>query len=131
MNIHKSCTINAPRDAVWAALTDPETIMRWGAGPALMAAVPGFEFSLWNGDIHGKVLEVDPGRSMLQEWYGGDWEAPSLVSFALIEEPEGATRLELENTGVPHADGADIDAGWDDYYLRPIKELLEGGDSRA
>jgi activator of HSP90 ATPase len=126
MNIRKSYTIDAPRDAVWAALTDPETIARWGGGPAVMAAAPGFEFSLWDGDIHGKVIEVDPGRSMLQEWYGGEWESPSLASFALIEEPGGATRLELENTGVPDADGADIDTGWDDYYLGPIKALLEG-----
>ena len=29
------------------------------------------------------------------------------------------------------ADGADIDAGWGDYYLGPIKELLEGSDSGA
>jgi hypothetical protein len=26
---------------------------------------------------------------------------------------------------VPAADAADIDAGWDDYYLGPLKALLE------
>ena len=37
-----------------------------------------------------------------------------------------ATRLDLEHTGVPDAEAADFDAGWDDYYLGPMKELLEG-----
>jgi uncharacterized protein YndB with AHSA1/START domain len=126
VDIRKSYVIGAWRGAVWAALTDPATIERWGGGPATMSAVPGFEFGLWGGDIHGTVLEVDPGRSMLQEWFGGDWDCPSLARFTLTEQPEGSTLLELENTGVPDDAGADIDSGWDEYYLGPIRTLLEG-----
>lgn len=125
MDIRKTYVIEAPRDAVWAALTDPETIERWGGGPVVMAAAQGFEFGLWGGDIHGTVLEVDPGRSMLQEWFGGDWDSPSLARFTLTEQPDGSTLLQLENTSVPDDAGADIDSGWDEYYLGPIKTLLE------
>jgi uncharacterized protein YndB with AHSA1/START domain len=125
MDIHKSYVIDAPRDAVWAALTDPETIERWGGGPVVMAAVPGFAFQLWDGGIHGTVLEVDPPNSTVQEWYGGEWPAPSIARFTLTTLPNGKTWLELENTGVPDDEGADIDSGWDEYYLGPIKTLLE------
>jgi activator of HSP90 ATPase len=125
MDIRKSYVIDAPAAAVWAALTEPKIIERWGGGPAVMAAKPGFEFSLWGGDIHGTVIAVAPGRSMLQEWFGGDWDAPSTALFSLTSNPHGGTRLDLENKNVPADDGADIDAGWDDYYLGPIKALLE------
>lgn len=125
MDIDKVYVIDAPREAVWKALTDPGSIERWGAGPAAMAAEPGFDFELWGGDIHGTVLEVDPGVSMLLEWYGGDWDAPSLASFTLSDMPGAGTRVELQNTGVPEDEAADIDAGWDDFYLGPIKALLE------
>ena len=107
MDIHKSYIIAAPREAVWVALTQPEAIESWG------------------GDVHGTVVEVDPGFSMLQEWYSGDWDAPSLATFTLSDEPGGGTRLELDNTDVPDHEAADVDAGWDDYYLSPIKKLLE------
>ena len=125
MDIHKSYVIAAPREAVWVALTQPEAIGRWGGGPAIMSADPGFEFEFWGGDVHGTVVEVDPGFSMLQEWYSGDWDAPSLATFTLSDEPGGGTRLELDNTDVPDHEAADVDAGWDDYYLSPIKKLLE------
>jgi uncharacterized protein YndB with AHSA1/START domain len=125
MDIHKVYVIEAPRDAVWAALTDPTVIERWGGGPVVMSAEAGCAFEFWGGDIHGTVLEVDPGHAMLQEWYGGDWDTPSLVRFTLTEDPDGATRLELEHTGVPSAEAASFDAGWDDYYVGPLKAMLE------
>ena len=131
MDIRKDYTIDAPRDAVWAALTDPEVIERWGGGPAVMAAAPGFAFSMWGGDIHGKVVEVDPGRLMVQEWYGGAWPSPSIARFTLSDEPGGGTRVELLNTGVPDAEAADIDTGWDDYYMGPLANLLEEGEDEA
>lgn len=128
MDIRKTYVIAAPTDKVWAALTDPDVIERWGGGPADMAAEPDFAFSLWGGSIFGTVVDVDPGRSMVQEWYGGNWDAPSIARFTLTAEA-GGTRLDLENTGVPDEDASDIDAGWDDYYLGPVKALLEGAKS--
>ena len=125
MDIRKAYVIDAPAAAVWTALTDPDVIERWGGGPADMAAEPDFAFSLWGGSIFGTVIEVDPLRSMVQEWYGGNWDDPSIARFTLSADPGGGTLLELENTGVPDEDAADIDAGWDDYYLGPIKALLE------
>jgi len=125
MDIRKTYVINAPAGTVWKALTDPKVIERWSGGPADMSAEPGSTFALWDGSIFGTVVEVDPGHSMVQEWYGGNWDAPSIARFTLSADPSGGTRLEFENTGVPDADAVDIDAGWDDYYLGPIRELLE------
>jgi len=127
VEIHKSYDIAAPREAVWAALTNPAVIEKWGGGPAIMAAMPGFKFEFWGGDVHGTVREADPDSCMTQDWFGGDWPAPSFVRFTLSDTPSGGTLLELENKGVPTEDEADIDAGWDDYYLGPIKALLEDG----
>jgi uncharacterized protein YndB with AHSA1/START domain len=125
MDIHKTYNIKASRDAVWAALTDCDVIDRWGGGPCVMAAAPGSEFEFWGGDIHGTVLAAEPGVSMVQEWYGGDWERPSVARFTLEAQPNGTTKLELEHTGVPDAEAADFDAGWDDYYLGQLKAYLE------
>lgn len=129
MDIRKTYVIDATREAVWTALTDPKAIERWSGGPADMSAESGSTFSLWDGSIFGTVIEVVPGRSMLQEWYGGNWDAPSLARFTLSDDTGGGTRLELENTGVPDEDAPDIDAGWDEYYLGPLKTLVEVGKS--
>ena len=125
MDIHKTYFIDAPAESVWAALTQPAVIDSWGGGPSVMAAEPGFEFQLWGGDIRGTVLEVDAGRLLVEEWYSGEWATPSIARFIVRAEPDGGTRLALLHTGVPEADAADIDAGWDEYYLGPIQTLLE------
>ena len=125
MDIHKTYFIDAPAEKVWAALTEPLVIDRWGGGPSKMAAEPGFEFSFWGGDIHGTVVEVEPGKLLVEEWFSGEWSSPSIARFIVHAEPDGGTRLALLQTDVPDADAPDIDTGWDEYYLGPIQSLLE------
>jgi len=122
--ITKEYQIRAPIEKVWQALVSPEKINKWGAGKAKMSEKEGEEFSLWSGDIHGKNVEVVPGKKLIQEWYGGDWPKPSKAIFTLTER-EGKTILKLEHTGVPEKEHDAIDQGWDDYYLGPIKKFLE------
>ncbi len=122
--IEKSYSIQAPVAAVWRALVDPAVIEQWGAGPARMDDQVGTAFQLWGGDIYGKNVESEPGKRLVQEWYAGDWPAPSIAAFTLREEA-GGTKLDLLHTVVPDEEHESIAAGWDEYYLGPIKSLLE------
>lgn len=122
--IKKVYKISAPADQVWKALVDHEVINKWGGGPSKMDSKVDFEFSLWGGDIYGKNIEVIAQKKLVQEWFGGDWPKPSIVTFDLKSEENG-TILELEQIDVPQEDVDDIDQGWDDYYLGPMKEMLE------
>jgi activator of HSP90 ATPase len=124
MDITKSYLIEAPLDEVWQALVDPEVIETWSGSAAQMNAAPGSAFSLWEGDIFGTVVSAEPPTNLVEEWYGGDWAKPSIAAFSLTAE-RGGTRLTLTHSGVPEDEVADFDAGWDDYYLGPLKELLE------
>jgi len=120
--------IKADFEKVWDALVNPKTIEKWGAGPAVMSSEVGFEFSLWGGDIWGKNLEViNPKKGekkLVQEWYGGEWETPSIVSFKL-NAGNGYTEVILDHENVPKDEVQDISAGWNDYYLGAIKKYLE------
>ena len=126
MDLKKSYFIGAPPEDVWRALTDPAVIEAWGGGPAEISAAPGSAFSLWGGDIHGTVTEAEPQVRLVQEWWGGpDWKTASQATFELEAEGDG-TLLTLVHTGVPDDAAGDFDAGWDDYYLGPLRDLLEG-----
>jgi activator of HSP90 ATPase len=122
--IKKIYEISAPIEQVWRALVDSKIIDEWGGGPSVMNEKIGTEFQLWGGDIHGKNIEVIKGKKLVQEWFEGDWPNPSIVKFILRTE-NSQTILELEHTSIPDKDINDIDRGWDDYYLGPIKEMLE------
>lgn len=48
---------------------------------------------------------------------------PSKVTFTIKKDQNG-TILELEQINVPDEQFEDIDIGWDEYYLGPMKEVL-------
>jgi len=122
--IKQEYLIKAPIEKVWQALTEPKEIDMWGGGPAKMKAEENYEFSLWDGDIHGKNIKVAKGKTLKQEWYSGKWQKPSIVTFDLSEK-SGKTTVKLVHTDVPEDEKKSISDGWKDFYMGPLKKLLE------
>jgi uncharacterized protein YndB with AHSA1/START domain len=116
--------IKASLDQVWQALVDPKVIDDWGGGPAKMEARLGTSFEFWGGDIHGTNTKVVKEKELVQEWISGDWPEPSIVTFTLEPEGEGA-KVVLVHEKVPDSEADDIRDGWRQYYLGPMKEYLE------
>jgi len=122
--VKQTYEINAPVDKVWDALINPNQIEKWGGGPAEMNDQEGSEFKLWGGDIYGKNIKVIKNKMLVQEWIEGDWDKPSIVTFNL-NDSDGKTTVELIHTDIPDNQAKDIEEGWRDYYMIPLKELVE------
>ncbi len=116
--------INAPIEKVWEALINPEEIEKWGGGPAKMEALEGTKFSLWGGDVYGTNIEVELYKKLVQEWYGGKWEEPSILTFKL-QKAGNTTKIGLLHENVPDGEYKDIEQGWKDYYMGPLKNYVE------
>jgi len=123
-SLDKNYEIKAELEEVWQALVDPKIIEEWGAGPAEMSDEVGFRFKLWDGDIWGKNIKVEKNKKLVQEWFSGKWDQPSVVEFVLNYE-DGVATLNLKHSSIPDGEFEDISNGWDDYYIGPMKELLE------
>ena len=89
-----------------------------------MIAKPGTEFSLWGGAIVGKNLEFEEGKKLVQQWYFGEQETPSIVTIKLHEHKQG-TSVELRHTNIPDEDFEDITEGWVDTYFASLIEFYE------
>lgn len=109
---------------MWRALVDPKIIEEWSGASAVMDNKVGTEFSLWGGDIVGKNVEVVPPQKLVQDWQEKSWSTPSKVTFTLHEE-DGVTTVNLLHENVPEKSYQSIDQGWRQYYLGPMKKLLE------
>jgi len=116
--------INTSPNHVWQALTDPDMLNDWGAGPASMDDAVGTEFELWGGDIWGKNVEVVENKKLVQEWYSGEWEVPSIVTFELAGDHK-ATTIVLTHHDFPEAEQTSLEQGWQDFYIGPMKTFLE------
>jgi len=123
-NIKKYYLINTDVEHVYTALTNPLTIEMWTGAPVIMEAVEGSEFSLWDGEITGINLELVKNQKIKQQWYFEGEEGKSIVTITLT--PEGKnTRIELLHIDIPDEAFANILDGWDRYYFKPLKQLLE------
>jgi len=88
------------------------------------------EFSLMNGNITGKYIEVEVGKKIVQKWKFKEWKEGvySTVTIELEEKPEN-TLLKLKQTGVPDFDKSRTEQGWNQHFFGPIKQLFGYGAS--
>jgi len=61
-------------------------------------------------------LEFEEGRKIVQEWYFGEQEAPSIVTIILHPDKKG-TSAELKHSNIPDEAYQDIIQGWQEAYF--------------
>ena len=118
-NFRSYFIIPAPPEDVYAAITNPLTIQLWTGEAVEMSTVPGSEFSMWDASINGKNLEFEENKKIIQQWYFGEQEEPSIVTIKLHPHKQG-TSAELLHTNIPDGDFDDIVDGWKESYFGAI-----------
>lgn len=114
--------ISAQPEEIYLALTNPATLQLWTGEPAEMSTKPGSEFSLWEESIVGKNIDFETNKKIIQEWYFGDQEPPSIVTIKLHPHKQG-TSVELLHTNIPDGDFNEIVDGWNNNYFASLKEF--------
>jgi uncharacterized protein YndB with AHSA1/START domain len=98
VEVEREVELDAPRDEVWRALTEPERLREWLANDVELDVRPGGagRFGWDDGDERLAVVqEVDPERRLVLDWWDGD--AVSTVELTLDDEGAG-TRLTVTET---------------------------------
>jgi activator of HSP90 ATPase len=116
--------IQASVQDVYNALVNPNVIELWTGDEAIMDDKVGTEFSLYEGNISGKNLEIEKEKKIVQQWYFGEQEEASIVTIKLHND-KGNTSVEVRHTNIPDEAYENIVEGWSYAYFEPIMELLE------
>jgi activator of HSP90 ATPase len=116
--------ISATPDEVYQALTNEATIQLWTGDKVQMSKEIGAEFSLWDGSIIGKNIAFEEGKKIVQQWYFGEQELPSIVTIKLHPNKQG-TSAELIHTNIPDEEYDDIIDGWNNQYFGDLQEFYE------
>ena len=134
LKIKQSYHYDAPPGKVFAALTEPDQLVRWFLSKAKVDLRKGgkFEFT-WQGGhrMAGKVKRVVAGREVAYVWrddLGKGKEAETLAEFKVSKKGAGSM-LKLSHSGF--GDGkawielyGAIQSGWA-YYLTNLKSVLQ------
>ena len=128
--IEKNVHIEAPIEAVWAALTEPDAIMAW-MGEDSEVAVDlrvGGTYQFFDGASPGTFTAIEAPRTLAYTWRQLEWQsnwADSVVRWTLSPSGTG-TDVQLTHDTFPNASERDgLDEGWDLYWLNPMKDWLE------
>jgi len=135
-------TFNTPIDEVWKAIVDVDQMRKWFF-EAITDFVPeiGFEtqFNVRVEDrdyLHmWKVIEVIPGRKISYSWQYGGYPGDSLVTWELLEIPDG-TKLTLTHEGIetfpkdnPIFNREAGQEGWSYFVNESLKTFLKRRDA--
>jgi len=135
-SIHQEVILKAAPARVYEALTDAkkfQQVVLLSAAvksgmvqttPAEISPEAGGAFTLFDGHISGRNIDLIPNERIVQAWRAGDWAIGtySIARFVLTKEGAG-TRLVFDHTGFPvgqaeHlADGVTMrsDSAWDKH----------------
>lgn len=111
-----------PKD-VYNALTNKNMLEIWTGEDAVMEPEANTEFSLWGGSISGVNLEFEENRKIVQQWFFGEQEKPSIVTIVLHPDKKG-TSVELHHTNIPDEAFENISDGWDEDFFGALRELF-------
>ncbi|MDA3911155.1 MAG: SRPBCC domain-containing protein [Bacteroidales bacterium] len=118
--------MKAELEDIWMAFTSASSMELWTGYYAEFKPEPGCEFSLWEGDITGKVLEVIPQEKLVEQWYFEGENVESVATLKFFHEKNKVT-VELSHTNIPDEAFENITEGWVEYYLGAIKTFVEVG----
>lgn len=132
--IRLSMTVDAPPEAVFRALTEPEALREWMGAPApVVEPRVGGRYELgWQSTMEGvdyaggpmQILDIVPNQRLVVSW--PDWRGDSSVpmqSITWILEPESTgTRVTLVHAGFTRTvDFSDYPFGWDHFMSAMAK----------
>ncbi len=120
----KHFNLNGTPEDVYNALVNPVMLEIWTGEPAIMPEEPGSEFSLWDGSITGRNIGFSKNKLIVQEWFFGEQDEPSVVTIKLHPKGKGTT-LELIHTNIPDDAYENIVEGWLSDYMGGLNQLFE------
>ncbi len=134
--IERTLELEASRERVWCALTDPAELVRWFGNEAELDVTPGgggwFGWPDY-GRFATRFEHVDPPSRLVWRWarYRDTpvEQGPStLVEWTLEPLPEGGTRLSLRESGFDdEAAFRENDEGWTEELAKLQRYLTQAG----
>jgi activator of HSP90 ATPase len=126
ITIHQEVDFNASPQRVYEALLDAKQFSAFSGMPAEINREVGGSFSLFNGHIVGRNVELVPNQRIVQAWRTADWPAGaySIARFDLKAQGSG-THLVFDHIGFPEGLRDHLAEGWEGHYWERLKKYFQ------
>ena len=103
-----------------------KSFSNFNAMSANIYSTVGGTFSLFDGHIVGRILELVPNQRIVEAWRVVDWPAGdySIVKFELIPQGSG-TKLIFDHIGFPEGWKEHLTIGWQQHYWDALTKYFQ------
>jgi uncharacterized protein YndB with AHSA1/START domain len=139
--IVQEVSIKAPAARIFAALTNPDELLKWWAAEGKFRATnvecdlrPGGRWSMrvasdHSGDasctsVHGEFRSIDPPRILIFTWIRDEQNLPETLVCWNLEETEGVTTVRVTHSGLTSEGLRTRNSGWP-LILELLKNYLK------
>jgi activator of HSP90 ATPase len=125
ITIHQEIDFNASPQRIYEALLDTKQFTAFSGRAAQINREVGGAFTLFDGHITGRNVELVLNRRIVQAWRAGDWPegAYSIARFELKSQGSG-THLVFDHIGFPEGLRDHLAEGWEGHYWELLKKYL-------
>lgn len=95
-------------------------------GPVKISSKEGAKYTVYDGYITGKNLQLIKNKLIVQTWRASDWVKEDIDStlILLFEQQGKDASVYMTHANVPERQFESIKKGWDTYYWKPWKKIL-------
>ncbi|KAL0275994.1 UNVERIFIED_CONTAM: hypothetical protein PYX00_003681 [Menopon gallinae] len=127
-NIELSQVLQCTAVELYNSLTVTEMVAAFTHGRVKLDAKPGGKFELFEGNVSGEFIQLEPYSKIVQSWRCERWPSGhySIVTIDIKQQAE-FTEFKLTQTGVPQGESESIRENWERYYLDALKSTFGFG----
>jgi activator of HSP90 ATPase len=117
-----SFELNCEPETLYRAWLDPCEHAAFTESDAEIEPVIEGSFSIWDGYITGKTVEMQPYSRIVQKWRTTEFPEsnPDSTLEIKFEKKGKGTKFTLIHTEIPDGQGEMYKKGWNDYYFKPM-----------
>jgi len=118
---------NTPHE-IYEVFMDAKKHSKLTESKAKVSREIGGSFSIFEGALSGKNIELIQDKKIVQTWRGDgeNWPKGYYSTITLILEPnDKGTLIKFSHVDIPEESYESVKEGWDTYYWEPLKEMLE------
>ncbi|MHA2036613.1 MAG: SRPBCC family protein [Promethearchaeota archaeon] len=126
--IEQEVIIKCTPHEIYEAFMDSKIHSKFTEGKAKISREVGGNFSVFEGTINGKNVELIQDKKIVQTWRseGENWPKGYYSTITLIlEKVDEGTLIKFTHIDIPEEAVESVKEGWTTYYWDPLKALLE------
>jgi activator of HSP90 ATPase len=116
-------------EEMYQTFTDPQRIAAFtrGAPRLFEGAKPGGKFSIFDGNVTGEFVTLEPPKRIVQKWRLAQWPEGHTSNQEIVfdqNDMDKVTNARVTWSGVPVGQEEVVKRNWEGYYIRSIKQTF-------